>query len=396
MDKVKKITFLKAFTENSLPPICSKIIYGEKIYDNTNSVLDVDLKKQVIMFKDVSDYLDIELLEQSENVVVNKIKTIKGHLIELHLFSNIKEYLESNFKSKSRSSFRRYESRLKTCFNIRYVSYYGHIEKQEYDRLFVVLKEILVKRFTEKQEYNYELQHLEGYHDVLFDMILEKRANLFVIYDRCKPISIRINMCKKKLVYYILSGYDIDYSKFHLGFIDMLKNIEWCINNNFEIYDLLKGYDYYKSKWTTKTHNYYNHIIYNSSSITNSLIGQCLAAKDIIKYKSYRFLKTYNLHTKYKNIKRLAFGISTPAYKKKLPIVQIENDAKNTTQTIEINIDNDNKYAFLRKPVYNLLFLNNESINNVTISKLVDSESTFKIQFKNKNKLLKINNQINT
>ncbi len=392
MAKVKKITFLKAFTENSLPPICSKIIYGKNFYYNTNTELDIDLKKQVLMFKDVSDYVDIELLEQSKSIVVNKIKTIKGHLVELHLFSNIVEYLETNFNSKSRSNFRRYENRLKTCFNIKYVSYYGEITKQEYDRLFIILKRILVRRFTEKQEYNYELQHLEGYRDVLYDMILEKRANLFVIYDGDKPISVRINMCKKNIAYYILSGYDIDYSKFHLGFIDMLKNIEWCIDNNFEIYDLLKGYDYYKSKWSTKKHDYYNHIIYNSNSIATLLIGQYITTKEIIKYKGYRVLKKYNLHTKYKSIKRHVFGIRAFTSKKKLPSVLIENDTKSTDQTIEINIDKNDEYAFLRKPVYNLLFLNNESINNVTISKFTGSENTFKVQLKNKSKLLKTNN----
>ena len=198
MTKVNKITFLKAFTENSLPPICNKIMYGKYFYDNTNSNPDIDLKKQVLIVKDVSDYVDIELHDQQENIVINKIKTIKGHLIELYRFSNIAAYLNASFNSKSRSNFRRYESRLKTCFNIRYVSYFGNISRQEYDRLFIVLKNILVKRFTEKQEYNYELQHLEGYRDVLFDMIAEKRANLFVIYDDNKPISIRINMCKKK------------------------------------------------------------------------------------------------------------------------------------------------------------------------------------------------------
>lgn len=392
MAKVKKITFLKAFTENSLPSICSKIIYGKHFYNNTNSDLDIDLKKQVLIFKDVSDYLDIEFQEQSEHICIKKIKTIKGHLIELHLFSNITEYLETSFNSKSRSNFRRYESRLKTCFNIRYVSYFGNISRQEYDRLFVVLKNILVKRFTEKQEYNYELQHLEGYRDVLFDMITEKRANLFVIYDGDKPISIRINMCKKNIVYYILSGYDIDYSKFHLGFIDMIKNIEWCINNSFEIYDLLKGYDYYKSKWSTKTHDYYNHIIYNSNSIATLLIGQYFTIKDSIKYKIYSTLKAYNLHTKYKIIKRLAFGINNFTNKKKPLTVQIENDKKNTSQTIKIDIEKNNDFEFLRKPVYNLLFLNNESINNVTISKFINSKNTFKVQFKNKSNLLKVKN----
>ena len=170
----------------------------------------------------------------------------------------------------------------------------------------------------------------------------------------------------------------------------MIKNIEWCIDNGFEIYDLLKGYDYYKSKWSTKTHDYYNHVIYNSNSMAALLIGQYLTVKDRIKYKSYRFLKAYNLHTKYKSIKRLVFGVKNFANKKKAPIVQIENDAKNTGQTVKINIEKNNEFEFLRKPVYNLLFLNNESISNVTISKYTNSKNIYKVQFKNKSNLLKV------
>ncbi|WP_170179716.1 GNAT family N-acetyltransferase [Flavivirga rizhaonensis] len=392
MNKVKKITFLKAFTENSLPPICSKIIYGKDFYYNTNIDTDLDLKKQILIFKDVSDYLDIELSEHSKSIVNNKIKTLNGHLIELHLFRDISEYLKKKFNSKSRSNLRRYENRLVTCFNIKYASYYGDITKEEYDMLFVVLKKMLIKRFAEKQENNYELQYLGGYYDVLYDMILKKKANLFVIYDGKKPISIRINMCKKKLIYYILSGYDIDYSKFHLGFIDMLKNIEWCMDNNFEIYDLLKGYDYYKTKWSTKTHDYYNHIIYRSNSIGILLIGQYFAIKEIIKYKSYRLFKKWNLHTKYKGLNKHIFRIKNFTNNKKLPTILIDSNAKTTDKIIEINIDKDNEYAFLRKPVYDFLFLVNTSIENVIIGKLKGTSNKFILKYKNKKQLLTIIN----
>ncbi|NMH88221.1 GNAT family N-acetyltransferase [Flavivirga algicola] len=391
MDKANNITFLKAFTENSLPPICNKVIYQKNVYYNKNIDSELDLNKQVLIFKDVSDYVDIELFQQAKNIVINKTKTLKGHLVELAPFKDIQEYLQNNFTTKSRSNFRRYENRLKSCFKIKYVSYYGNITKEEYDRLFIVLKDLLIRRFAEKQEKNYELQHLKGYHDVVYDMILKKEACLFVIYDNEKPISIRVNMCKKKLAYYIISGYDVDYSKFHLGSIDMLKNIEWCIDNNFEIYDLLKGYDYYKSKWATKKHDYYIYIIYNSNSIKLTLISYYITIKETIKYKCYRFLKKHNLDTKYKDLKRYLFGITTFFKNKKATTILIDNNAKITDQIFEIDINLDNQYIFLRKPVYNFLFLANTSLDNVTIGKLSGTSNKFLLKAKNKSQLLTIN-----
>ena len=383
MAKIKNITFLKAFlAENSLPPIYSKIT-NEKGFDyNVTIESNSELKHQVLIVKDIPDYLNVHINKQSTNLAINKIKTLKGHLIELHTFQNITDYLKSNFGTKSRSNLRRYQNRLESCFNIKYVVYYGTIEKQEYNRLFVALKELLIRRFNEKKETNYELQHLGEFQNIVYNLILSKKASLFVIYDGNKPISIRINMHKETLSFYILSGFDIDYSRFHLGKIDMLKNIEWCINNAFEVYDLLKGYDYYKEKWATKTHYYYNHIAYHSNSTSVSIIGKYKIFKETIKYKCYNLLKKYNLHTKHKEFRKFIFGVKNAFIKKERSFKISDFDSKFSNELTEINIEKNKKYAFLRKPVYDFLFTNNTSINNVTVSKLEGSPNHFQIKLK--------------
>jgi hypothetical protein len=278
----------------------------------------------------------------------------------------------------------RYQNRLNTCFNIKYISYYGSIEKEEYTKLFIALKELLIRRFNEKQEVNYELKHLSEFHEIIYDLILDCKANLYVIYDDETPISIRINMFKNKIAYYIISGYDIDYSKFHLGSIDMLKNIEWCINNDFEIYDLLKGYDYYKTKWATKTHDYFNYITYSR----NSIVGLYTFVKEVIKYKFYRFFKKYRIISKYKNFKKSIFGFNRNR-KSKLSYHFSNFDKEMTSKTIEIDFKK-NEYSFLRKPVYDFLFLNNESINHLNVSKLINASNKFKVHSRNKCQLLTI------
>lgn len=386
MIKTKSITFLKAFlTKNGLPPIYHEIIDDNKAF-NSNIERDTDSiqEKRVLLVKDFPDYLNIRI-RKKPNQKLKKVKTLKGHLIELKTFNSISEYLNRNFSSKSRSNLRRYNNRLEACFNIKYVSYYGNIEKQKYDSLFVALKDLLIKRFNEKKETNYELQYLDEFHDIVYPLILNKKANLFVIYDGDVPISIRVNMFKQTHAFYILSGYDIDYSKFHLGSIDMLKNIEWCINKDFEVYDLLKGYDYYKSKWATKSHNYYNHIIYNTNLASTNLIGIFVYNKEKFKYKIYNSLKINQLKLKYKKIKKSIFGNN-----KKASVLLSNFIANNNIEKTLINIQENNEYAILKRPLYNFLFLTNQSINDIKISKLKNSSNKFLLESKVKTQLLTI------
>ncbi|MFD1613956.1 GNAT family N-acetyltransferase [Gelatiniphilus marinus] len=391
MGNVKNITFFKSFLfEDSLPPIYNTASVDDLFFENKKNS-PFSITNSVIKVNDVPDYFNLETVNCPQKIVVKKTKTIQGHLVELSTFKTIDAYLKSKFGSKSRSNLRRYKNRLETCFNIKYVSYYGNISKEKYNSLFKVLKSLLVRRFAEKQETNYELQHFDEYYKTIYNLIANKKASLFVIYDGEKPISIRINMFKNNRGYYILSGYDIDYSKFHLGAIDMLKNIEWCINNGFKVYNLLKGYDYYKTKWATKSHYYYNHIAYNSNKTSTLLLGQYLYIKEQLKYKFYNVLKRYNLISKLKTFKQTIFSILGGDGTKKITVSISDFYEAEAYKIIEINIEKNNDFAFLRKPVYDFLFLNNNSLNNLTILKLADYTNKFVIHSKGKKKLITVN-----
>ncbi len=389
MGIIKNITFLKAFlAENNLPPIYSSITDNEGFNYKLETNKTLNINKLIFLIKDIPDYLHVNIKESEEKMILAKVKTLKGHLVELKSFKSFSDYLKQNFSAKSRSNLRRYQNRLETCFNIKYTCYYGAIPKQEYDRLFIVLKDLLIKRFNQKQEVNYELQYLDEFHGIVYDLILNKKASLFVIYDNDNPISIRINMNKEKLGFYIISGYDIDYSKFHLGSIDMLKNIAWCFDNNFETYDLLKGYDYYKKKWATKSHHYYNHIVYNPNSIKISFIGKLTYIKERIKYKCYTIIKNSKLYLAYKKINKKTFKIGHINDKPTTVVSNInENEIKNITPIL---IEKINDYAFLRKALYDFLFISKQSINHVIVYKFNDSENQFLIKSKNKKQLITI------
>lgn len=383
MEKTNNITFLKSFLfENSLPPIFMQARLNTASFETKHTCLT--LERKIFKINDVPDYLEFTLTPFPNKTMVKKVKTLTGHVVELVKFKTIQDYLNYKLSSKNRSNLKRYQKRLESCFNIKYISYYGAIEEKEYDRLFTVLRTLLIRRFNEKQQTNYELQHLDEYHHALRPLIQEKKASLFVIYDGEKPISIRINMFRGRLAYYIISGYDIDYSKFHLGSIDMLKNIEWCIHHKFEAYDLLKSYDYYKTHWATKTHYYYNYLVYSISSTT----GHYLFIKEIVTYFIYNFLKKYGILEFYKKIKKNRFGFrrrtENNASFKFSPF-----DEKPDNDMVEVDL-NSEAYAFLRRPIYNFLFLNNAYVHHVRVSKLVNRQNDYLVQTKGTCKLLTV------
>ena len=64
--------------------------------------------------------------------------------------------------------------------------FYGAIEKVEYDHIFEHFKFLLTKRFDDKQITNNNLDPAEWefYKEVVYPLILEKKASLYVIYNK--------------------------------------------------------------------------------------------------------------------------------------------------------------------------------------------------------------------
>ncbi|MEC3908029.1 GNAT family N-acetyltransferase [Tamlana sp. 2201CG12-4] len=391
MGTAHNITFLKALlTDRAFPPIYKTITYNNiELYKNTTSEYG-DCSVKLLTIKDIPDYFKLSISPSNniKTVKLNTVKNLNGHMINLESFKNFTEYLTRKVSTKRRSNLNRYKNRLETCFNIKYVSYYGEMDKSEYDRLFSFLRKFLERRFHEKKEKNYELQYLPEFHTLCYNMIMHKKANLFVIYNNDTPISIRINMFTNHLAYYIISGYDIDYSKFHIGAIDMYKNIEWCFNNSFKIYDLLKGYDYYKKKWTTDTYLNYLHIVYDSSSIYNHFKAVTLILKESAKYRFLEKIVPKNFQNTYKKLKKFIYRYTNTIEPITEAKVAIKNNVPIENRGTEINFQKDNNYQFLKRHVYNFLFLNKENLDSISVYSIVSQPSHFVIQGKLNNQLL--------
>ncbi|MDO5971140.1 GNAT family N-acetyltransferase [Flavivirga aquimarina] len=389
MGTEKNITFLKTLLTNSaLPPIYNTITYKNTNLFTKKTTNQNNQTVQLTTIKDIPGYLELNLSRNLKNIRINTIKTLRGHLVDLTLFKDFKEYVSKKISPKSKYNLNRYKNRLETCFNTKYVVYHGDIDKKEYDRLFIFLKDFLVRRFQEKKEKNYELQYLQEFHTLCYDMIIQNRANLFVIYNDNTPISIRINMFTNDLAYYIISGYDIDYSKFHLGAIDMLKNIEWCFQNKFKAYDLLKGYDYYKQKWATGSYFNYMQIAYNSGAIYFNMKAHYMTSKERFRQYLIKKVKSYNLDKPYKKIRKFTYKYTNKPQHIKEVKITVKNNIHTKNAKTKINIQTNADYRYLKRYVYNFLFLNKEHFSNTSVYSIADKPNYFEVIGKDNNQLL--------
>jgi len=378
MEKLPPVLFLKAlFSNYDFSPWYQRIRYKNKvIFSAKTSPKAADL----IIIRDIPDYLSLEQSKKKDYTRL-KVRTLKGHSIQVEDYETLEKYLTANFSAKSRSNLRRYSKRLETCFNIRYVCYWGSIPQDEYHALFKTLKKLLVKRFAQKKELNYEIQHLADFEAEIYMQIQNKQAALYVIYHHQEPISIRINMIKENLCFYLMSAYDINYAKFHLGSIDMMKNIAWCIQNGMVSYDLLKGYDYYKKNWMTQSFDYYNHIIYKDKNRRAHLYANYVKLKTQMLYLGYYSLKKINADVHYKRLKQHLYTLRTQK-KKEHKIMGVDALLFEPSMGIEIKLMQAEKYEQLKKIIFDFLFTSQQSLEEVTVYKAKDTKDHYLVKGK--------------
>jgi len=300
-----KIIFLRSLlAEEKFPDAIEQVLDSRNdlpLYEKT-SANPLFIENKSFVLQDVPGYVNLILNQHQRKLSTHTIPTQQTHVIELDRYSDGNQYMEQHFGPKTRSALRRYKKRLEECFDIRYEAYQGNIDKKWYNEIFEQLRTLMTRRFKEKNEENYELPHLDEIKADLYPMLLQNRATLFVIYANGEPVSIRINMMKDKLAFYILSAYDPDYDVFRLGKLDMWKNISWLINQGYTTYDLLKGYAYIKEKWADRT--YANNLVFvnEASNLWNRL-------KFFVTLTSVRFRHTMVKKLKYIGLDKIIHRI---------------------------------------------------------------------------------------
>lgn len=317
-----------------------------------------DLKGKVLLIYDVpSFYLDEPKFSNSK-IKCHIIKQYPGFLIDLKSYKDFDNFMTDTFKKSSRYKLKKYYKKLEICFDIRSKMFYGDISKNEYEYIFNIFKELLTKRFTDKRETNNNLddQEWKFYQEVAYPMILEKKAGLFVIYDKDKPIAVTLNYFSENILFDAITVFDIDYAKFHLGSINIMKLLEWSFKHNLKIFDFSKGYFDYKKRWANQAYDFHYHIIYDSTSLIAKLVATVL--------RNFFWLKQYLRDKKInEKLHRFTFRIRNFSLQKQSSLKYEFNELKEEFSTKKhFKVDhNAPEYLFLKKPIFDFLYLNNES-----------------------------------
>jgi hypothetical protein len=215
-------------------------------------------------------------------------------------------------------------------------------------------------------------------------MIQEKKACLFVVREGNRPIAIMLNFLSEDSLFQFMTVFDIDYSKFNVGTTSIMKLIEWCLENEFQILDFSKGYFDYKKRWGNLEYHFEYHVLYDKNSFYARVIAYFL----LYYFKLKQYLRD-------KRINELLHRIKYQLKSKKtsiLPGYTFHDPGKpiKKSQLKQINPYKKEK-EFLKPSVCDFLYYNSETLNNTTVFAISGDPSRYLIVGKNTSKILKIN-----
>lgn len=265
------------------------------VYKLNHSELS-ELKGKVCLIYDVPNHNYAPKTEENAGIRQFRIPQYQGFLIKLDSYKDLNDYIDQTFKSKSKYNLRRSYRQLEQEFSISYKTFFGSISKEEYDFLFDKFRSLLVERYKKKGITNNNLKSKEWdfYTDVAYSLINEKKAILFVMYDKEKPIAITFSYCSGTTLYNAIPAFDINYGKYSPGSISILKLIEWCMYNGLETFDFSKGYFDYKKRWSDTNYWYEYHIYYDANNPFTVLIAFLIKKH----FQTKRWLRSLNFDEK--------------------------------------------------------------------------------------------------
>ncbi|MDY8136279.1 GNAT family N-acetyltransferase [Aquimarina sp. 2201CG5-10] len=340
-----------------------------------SSTIEEKLKNKVFLIYDVPDYFNVSAVETSSSLQQIEVEQYEGFLVNTQKYSDIESYRKSKFGKSSLYKIRKYQRRLESCFDIKYNMYFGEISREKYDLIFSTFKNLLERRFSNKQVYNNNLDQKEWdfYYDLIYDMVLEKKASIFVICDRNIPIAGSINYHSDEIAIGAITAFDTDYSKFYLGFTIINKLLEWSIDNKLKIFDFSKGRFGYKTQWSDEAYSFKYHILYNRKS----WVGAFIAFMIIHYFRFKAFLRSKNMNEVFNRI-LFTLKIKNKKTFQEYKVVEYKENIENK-DLIDVNI-NTETFSFLKRLVYDFLYSSSEKIEDIKVYRMINQEKTYLIK----------------
>ncbi|BFP42029.1 hypothetical protein FGF1_28740 [Flavobacteriaceae bacterium GF1] len=326
---------------------------------------------RIQVITDIPPYFEIDFDKRNHDLSFFELRMYEGFLADLSELTSIDHYLRSRFSRKGRSTLRRRVKRLEHCFDVSYKLYHGDISQGEFQFLFKRLHAMLTQRFQQRGDIHLAFKDWELIQKNAMPLILAKKASLFVIRNGSEPIDICLNYHHKNIFINLIRGYDIAYSKFGLGHIDLLKQMEWCFHHNYAIFDLSRGDMPYKRQWCNVIYRFRCQVVYDKKNIFQGIGAFALANF----YKFKEFLKKKKLSKLLKKVYSLVRGNKNdeiPTFEKMEFKIESLNGISKTIRKTKIDIS-DEAYGYLRKPIYDLQHQYTIHSHNVAIYEIDDT-----------------------
>jgi len=351
LQRFKRIDFYKTlFEQQGIPHLYSKISpkIGSKESQLPYKLLKNDTKKKNFIVEYFPSYL---FSDTNKSYQFTSVFQKKGYAVDLKAFNSFEEYFTAHITKNKRKVIRRSVQRLESCFDVSYKMYYGHIEKDNYEYLIDSLFHMIRERFKTKYARNKDLEQQLYFKKLFYPLILKKQASLFVIYDGSKPIEISLNFNFETICYSAISSFDLDYSKFSLGQIEIYQQLKWYFENKHLIFDLGYGDLPYKKTWSNLNYDFESHLFTKQTPnyVTLSLFK--------LKYTLINFIIKKNINTLYYKIKNIFNSFSIKKEKYKYQLLQTKTYGASELEYLEAISDiQSDQHDNVRKHIYDLIY----------------------------------------
>lgn len=378
MKKVHIDYFFELFEKGIIPKIFSKVEGLEEGEPLHNS--EYEEKQFIDSDKIYSVFFILDYLKPVFNGKIFNTKKVnqffKGYAIFLDDFTSADAYIKHRFRSNAKGIRRRIK-RLESCFHISEKTYFGAIEQQEYDFLMDTLKNMLIKRFEQRNDISQSLLRWDHYMDMYFSLINQKKASLFVVFDDNNPIIISLNHHFHERLFSAISSYDIDYGKFSLGSVEIYKKLDWCIANNHKSYEMGMGDLAYKREWCNHIYNFEHQIFYPKNSISAAINANLEYIK--VSFKEFIFKIAYVRYKEFK-AKRKKNTNTTHLHSFKASAIE-EGKCDKDYPVVDYTTS---EYIFLRKFVFDFLYTSIDNVSNVKVVEVSKEQKSYLIVGKSK------------
>lgn len=367
---IDKTNFYYSFFEKQqIPSICKKITFDNKELTRIQKSNKNKLSAKINVFNLFPDYLKLEL---DQNLYSKKSIHKPGLAVNITSgFNSIDEYLKVQSTS-FRKVVTRSVKRLESCFNIEYKMFYENISKPECDLVMGKLFAMIENRFKQRSGRNTILRQWDYYTNLAFNGINNKTASLFVIYNGELPIEVSLNFHYDDIMFSYISSYDLDYSKFSLGNIEIYKQLEWCIDNKIALFDIGYGDYKYKRRWVNFVYDFETIYVADRKSMLLQIYSFLHDTKTNLIH--YLILKKVNywIYDTIDKIKGIDRTFVPDPY-------EIFDSKGHQYDDNNININTEDSF-YLRKPVYDHAYTLQEHIDHLKVFKSQSDSKSYIIK----------------